>query len=77
MMRNLLNGKLKLLNILFSDKIEYFESDNKKINSITLDEIPSCVFEQFKDKMVKVEFKPIIVYKYVKRESEGVWSSFL
>lgn len=71
-----LKWETETLEYFISDKIEYFESDNKKINSITLDEIPSCVFEQFKDKMVKVEFKPIIVYKYVKRESEGVWSSF-
>ena len=71
-----LEWKTETLEYFILDKIEYFESDNKKINSITLDEIPSCVFEQFKDKMVKVEFKPIIVYKYVKRESEGVWSSF-
>jgi len=68
--------KSETLKYIMLDKIEYFESNDRKISQVTLDEISESVFEQFKDKMVKTEFKPITVYKYVKRESEGVWSSF-
>lgn len=64
------------LEFIVSNKIEYFVNGKNKINAITLEKIDETELEKYKDKLIEVEFKPLIVYKYVKPVSDGVWCSY-